>query len=112
MNPPTPPTSVQVMHLNFEIKFCSGDTAEQANAFGWCNKQIQTITIREGLRPRLLVDTLWHELTHACFFAAGIAEEGLVEEQICSQLVGPMLCIVKDNPELMAWTNYLLELKA
>lgn len=103
---PEPPKNIRVLHFEFRLEFVEQRIADAAEKYGWCDKQNQILTIATGQRPRLMADTVFHELFHAIHFAVG-CEDSLTEEQICRQFSGPLVSVLRDNPQLFFWLNYL-----
>jgi len=103
-----PPVSVRVMHLVFDIKFVEKTLAiNAAEMYGWCDASNLTIHLCQGLRPALLADTAIHELLHAIHFTAGMDDE-LDDETMAKQLSGPLVCVMRDNPEFFDWLRCLI----
>lgn len=102
-----PPATIQIIHLKFELRFADETFFDAAGAYGYCDKRRQVITVCEKLRPALKADTTLHEIFHGIHFAVGCEEE-MTEEQIAMQFAGPLCMVIRDNPELMNWLNFLL----
>lgn len=109
-SPPAPPSSMRVLHLEFDIEFIDREHMEQLEKYAWCDKNRQKIVIERGLRPRMLADVVIHEILHAIHCATG-AEQELSEEQIAMTFSGPLVCVLRDNPRLFDWLRYLVSVK-
>lgn len=102
-----PPATIQILHLEFELRFADETFFDAAGAYGHCDKKRQVITVFKDMRPALMADTTLHECLHAMHFAVGCEEE-MREEQIALQFAGPLCMLIRDNPELMDWLTSLL----
>lgn len=61
-----------------------------------------TAYIHDGLAPALEADTTLHELLHAAWSVAGLPDKA-TEEQAINSLTPIILCILRDNPDLVRW---------
>jgi len=100
-----PPESIRIGHLTIAIH---PGVPKPADQFGWMDYDTCTIHYCKELPPALLADTILHEVIHAIFFAFGIPNRKLKEEQIALTLAGPLLMVARDNPALVAWLAALL----
>lgn len=103
--PVKPPEVLHVLHLTFTIEFVSPSVLDRK--FAQCDTGLQSIHFAKGLSPALLADAAIHEALHAIHFAASM-DDTLTEERIASQFAGPMVCLMRDNPQFFAWLNYLV----
>lgn len=102
-----PPTTIRILHLDFELRFMDETFFDAAGAYGYCDKKNQIINVFKNLRPAQLADTTLHECLHAMHFAVGCEEE-MKQETIALQFAGPLCMLIRDNPLLMAWLESLL----
>lgn len=102
-----PPTTIRILHLDFELRFADETFGDAACAYGYCDKKRQIIAVCKNLRPGLTADTTIHEILHGIHFATGCEEE-MTEEQISMQYAGPLCMVIRDNPQLMEWITWLL----
>lgn len=102
-----PPAIIKILHFEFELRFVDGTFFDAAGAYGYCDKKRLVINVCEKLRPALLADTTIHECLHAMHFAVGCADQ-MPEEDIAMQFAGPLCMLMRDNPELIEWLNFLL----
>lgn len=102
-----PPAIIRILHLEFELRFADESYFDAANAYGFCDKRRQVITVCEKLRPALMADTTIHEILHGIHFAVG-CEETMTEEQIAMQFAGPLCMVIRDNTQLFRWIQELL----
>lgn len=102
-----PPTTIKILHLDFDFRFMDETFFDAAGAYGHCDKKRQVISVAAHLRPALLADTTLHEILHGIHFAVGCEDE-MREEQIALQFAGPLCMVLRDNPALMAWLTCLL----
>jgi hypothetical protein len=81
----------------------------EGNAYGLCDYDAHTITIRDRQLPIEEADTLIHETLHAIIGAAGIVfPEGVAEEQVVTAIASGLTGVLADNPRLLAHISNLL----
>lgn len=94
------PKKIKIGHLEFDIK------RDSINKFGV--EENMGVTLKEKLKIYLSddemaeeveIDTLFHEVLHACWFASGLRREA--EEEIIAALVPFILMALRDNPKLL-----------
>ena len=73
--------------------------------FGMGNKAEQIIILRPGMAPGFARQILIHEIIHQLFDVSGLQLEKDVEEQVCLSIQSPMLGVLRDNPDLVAWLS-------
>lgn len=71
--------------------------------FGMGSKSQQIIMLRPGMAPGFARQILVHEIVHQLFDDSGLELEDALEEQVCLSLQAPLLAVLKDNPDLVAW---------
>lgn len=71
--------------------------------YGMGDKSQQLIQLRPGMAPGFARQILIHEIVHQLFDDSGLELETQAEEQICLSLQAPLLGVLQDNPELVAW---------
>lgn len=102
-----PPATIRILHLEFDLRLVDDTFYNAAGAYGHCDNKTLVISVFKSIRPALLADTTIHEILHAIHFAVGCEDE-LKEEQIALQYSGPLCMVIRDNPVLMNWLNFLL----
>lgn len=99
------PASVKVGHRDLTIKLAT--LVELVDAYGDYHKDTQLIRLGDWLRPQDLVETLLHELLHACWPQRWSRVGDVEEDIVCA--TAPMLAQVwRDNPELVEWITHSL----
>jgi hypothetical protein len=71
--------------------------------YGMSDKSSQRIQIRPGMAPGFTRQIMLHEIVHQLFDDSGLELDNQVEEQICLSLQAPLLGVLRDNPDLVAW---------
>lgn len=69
---------------------------------GYADRAAATIYIRDGLTPCGVLETVWHELTHAVDWAGGI-EDGAIEEDIADRHAKIWSQFWINNPRFAKW---------
>lgn len=75
---------------------------------GYTDLSRQEIVLRETLAPGFERETLLHEVLHACAAFVGLSDrtapEGrYTEEEFIAAIVGPLLGVLQDNPNLVEY---------
>lgn len=102
----TPPETIKIGHMSFALKFVPAKEMPSEGAFGCCDKPRQTIFVQCDMPGDLTCDTVFHECFHAIFFAYGIPVK-VKEERACLMLAGPLVALMRDNPQLVQWAQSL-----
>lgn len=101
------PSTIKILHMEFELRFVDETFFDAAAAFGYCDKKRLIISVCDKLRPALKADTTLHEVLHGIHFVVGCEDE-MKEEQIALQFSGPLCMVIRDNPQLFDWLQSLL----
>lgn len=98
------PTSVQVGPLTYRIKPWKNRPADNAQAWGMCDKKRTVILLHKGLSRQRKREVLLHEVMHACFDSSGLTmKDNCPEEMVVNDLTFPLLGVLRDNPDLVAY---------
>lgn len=71
--------------------------------YGMSDKSTQRIIIRPGMGHGFKRQIVLHELVHQLLDDSGIEIGKDVEEQVCMSIQAPLLGVLIDNPDLVAW---------
>jgi hypothetical protein len=71
--------------------------------YGMSDKSTQRIVIRPGMAAGFKRQIVLHEIVHQLLDDSGLELATEIEEQICLSLQAPLLGLLKDNPDLVAW---------
>lgn len=99
------PAIVRVGGLDYTIKRWNRQAADNAGAFGMCDRATQVILIQDGLPPQLEAHVVLHEVLHAAYSAAGMnaIPEHISEERLVGALTHQLTQVWRDNPDLVAY---------
>jgi len=120
---PPLPAQLRIGHLTFTLvqddQLVAEHSVRQCSDFaGWSHTPTQTIAlgtkaVRHGNRPlgdAYRRQTVLHEIVHCCLSVTDCepdrdAKAGVedVEERAVAALTGPLLAVLRDHPELVAW---------
>lgn len=93
------PKSIKIGPYDYKIVIEDEDWLQMNDCYGSCYDLKKTITVVLLDNP-CVIDTLLHEIMHACYTVMGIREkEG--EEATVSKLATAMTMVFRDNPELV-----------
>jgi len=101
---PKLPSVIKVGHIDFSIVLVPGCDID---AYGDCNLDEQRIRIDKDLKPHVMVETVLHEVSHACW-PAHIRTVGGSEETVVSSLTPNLLQVWRDNKALIHWITHTL----
>jgi hypothetical protein len=102
------PDVVRIGSLDFSVS----DDAEahlvaedemSSRLFGMSDKSLQRIQLRPGMAPGFKRQIMLHEIVHLLFDDSGLEMASEDEERICLALQAPLLGVLRDNPDLVAW---------
>jgi hypothetical protein len=101
----TLPASIKVGPFRYRV-VC--DWQEFANLgsgpdlWGECHHKVETIYLNPRLAGTALAETLWHEVKHVVYRAAGIEDDKEMTEEQAVNTASPMeLAVLRENPELV-----------
>lgn len=101
------PQRIKVGPLTYKVAYWTNEDLHGHGDilyYGRCMKPTCTIYLRPGLADCRLREVLVHELLHAAFDVTGLdQQEGANEEATVSALAYPILAILRDNPDLVAF---------
>lgn len=105
--PISPPATIKMGHITWHLTFVPAAELPTEQAVYGCTDCTRLIIFVQQALPKLLqVDVVIHECLHAIYFSYGIRKK-LREEEACSVLSGPLVALMRDNPQLVAWTQSL-----
>lgn len=115
IEPVTPPfpTAVRVGYRDYVIEKWESRAANERSSWGEHSGQLGVIRIDEVLierDPVKAANSLLHELVHACWTNADLADEDK-EERVVTGLANQLTQVWRDNPHVIAWINAQLEAK-
>lgn len=100
------PDSVRVAGFDFTIERRHVFESQSLNQWGSFSSIEQKIYIQEVMPScAKLIDTFWHEISHAIEWAYGI-EDGDKEERRVSIYGTAIMTLFRDNPWLAGWLGY------
>lgn len=101
--PPGPPGTIKTGHLSWKLSVVPVTEMPTEKAVYGCTDCARlTIFVQQALPKILQVDVLLHECLHAIYFAYGIRKK-IREEEACLVLAGPLVALMRDNPQLVRW---------
>lgn len=102
-----PPETIKIGHMNFALRFVPAtDMPTEKAVYGCTDCSRLTIFVQQGIPKLLQVDVVLHECLHAIYFAYGIRKK-IREEEACLVLAGPLVALMRDNPQLVQWIQSL-----
>lgn len=105
--PPGPPETIETGHLIWKLSVVPAtELPTEAAVYGCTDCARLTIFMQQGMPKPLQVDVLLHECLHAIYFAYGIRKK-IREEEACLVLAGPLVALMRDNPQLVQWAQSL-----
>lgn len=94
------PKFVKIGVITWKVQFIKLESPE----WGLCEPATRTISIDKDMDLTAQQSTLIHECLHALWVCYGWPESGKVEEEaVVSQMEMPVLMLLRDNPDLLAW---------
>lgn len=104
---PNPPGTIKIGHMNFALKFVPAiEMPTEKAVYGCTDCARLTIFAQQDIPKLLQVDVVLHECLHAIYFAYGFSKK-LKEERGCLVLTGPLVALMRDNPQLVQWIQSL-----
>lgn len=101
---PKLPSVIKVGHIDFSIVLVPG---ADIDAYGDCNLDEQRIRIDKDLKPHTMVETVLHEVCHACW-PQHLRTAGGTEEAVITALSPNLLQVWRDNKALVQWITHNL----
>ena len=102
------PKSIRVAAFDIEIKSWDAHYGNDRGRFGEFSAGQQEIRIDQSLKPQKLLDTMFHELGHAIYWAYGMEDDDK-EERIVSTFATAWTQIFRDNPDFRAWIDEVVK---
>lgn len=96
-----PPKNLKVGYRTFQIK-----TAPLRDRYGECDKEAGKILYTPGQKKDLRLNTLIHEVGHACWEVGGL-EDSDVEEKVITILANQLTDVLLNNPDFLLWINHM-----
>lgn len=101
--PPNPPETIKTGHLTWKLSVVPAtEMPTEKPGYGCTDCARLTIFMQQGMPKPLQVDVVIHECLHAIVFAYGFPKK-LREERWCLMLAGPLIALMRDNPQLVRW---------
>jgi hypothetical protein len=106
----TKPTKVQVLNLEYAIRWVDNAIQVGSEAHGWCDFENQLIVINGDNSSQIVAEAFLHEVLHALMFAMGLTDTSKVDhEQIVSRTATGLCTIWKQNPATFKWWSDLMK---
>lgn len=106
----TKPTKVQVLNLEYAIRWVDNAIQIGSEAHGWCDFENQLIVINGDNSPQIVAETWLHEVLHALLFALDLVDTSNIDhEQIVSRTATGICTIWKQNPAAFRWWSDLMK---
>ena len=107
---PAMPAQVRVGPLVYDVACDSlallvAEHSHKQALLGQCDHKALAIMLSPDQAPLALKSTLLHEVLHAVINTAGFEITDEDEERLVSVLEAPLLQLVRDNPDLIAWLS-------
>jgi cob(I)alamin adenosyltransferase len=96
------PSSIKVGYRDFCVEEWAPSEAISSGRYGECDKANAVIRVTTIHGVDKAANTLIHEVLHACFDVAGIADED-AEERTVTHLANALTQVIRDNPDLVAY---------
>ena len=100
----TKPTKVQVLNLEYAIRWVDNAIQVGSEAHGWCDFENQLIVINGDNSAQIVAETWLHEVLHALLVSLDLVDTtNLDHEQIVSRTATGLCTIWKQNPTAFKW---------
>ena len=96
------PKTIKVFNFEYQILIAKREHSDAMDAWGWCDRNRQTITLSKGMSPAQERDTLLHEIMHVLVALLQLSR-GPSEEEICTRLSTGLMTVLSDNPKFAQW---------
>ena len=104
------PTKVQVLNLEYSIRWVDNAIQVGSEAQGWCDFENQLIVINADNSAQIVAETWLHEVLHALLFSLDLTDTAQVShEQIVSRTATGICTIWKQNPAAFKWWSDLMK---
>ncbi len=98
------PTSIQVLNLEYAIRWVDNAIQVGSEAHGWCDFENQLIVINGDNSPQIVAEVFLHETLHALLFALDMTDATDVDhEQIVARTATGICTIWKQNSKAFKW---------
>ena len=97
-----PPSSIKVGYAEFAVRPFSLDLDADGGMYGRFSRASCLIEYHPRQHREHELDTLLHEVLHACWAQAALNDED-DEERIITGLSNTLTQVLKDNPEFLKW---------
>ena len=97
-----PPKHIRVGYRNWRIK-----CAELRDRYGECDKEAGLILYSPGQSPDVRLNTIIHEILHACFESGHVVDSD-DEEKTVTILANQLSDVLSSNPDLLQWINVMV----
>ena len=97
------PKTIKVGYRDFNVS-----QAPLRDRYGECDKDRGQILYAPGQSNLQLLNTILHEIDHACWDLGGL-EDKEPEERVVTVLNNVRTGVLRDNRELVSWINYILK---
>jgi Zn-dependent peptidase ImmA (M78 family) len=99
------PPSLRIGYRDYKVETWPSKTAQTHGANGLCDPINAIIYVNEDRIGYDALDTLLHEILHACFHVADIDAEKDGEERIVTRLATMLVQTWRDNYDLRKFLN-------
>lgn len=101
---PGTPASIKVGPFVYAVKRWKRLPAENAEAWGMCDRASTVILLAETTSHQKQREVLLHEVLHAIYGVTGLHhKDGAPEELVVTDLSPTLLSVLRDNPDLVAY---------
>lgn len=96
------PSSIRIGAYDIQICYLSKDDDDM----GSFDSSTETIWIQSEFKSNIsAVDTLIHEILHACWDVSALPSSAVVEEQVVASITPVMTQVFRDNPAVVEWIS-------
>ena len=95
------PFKLRVGHFDIQVIPLSARRSKTLECLGYYDSDDRTIAIKHPMPISTQIETLLHEILHSICDIWKL-EGGMSEEEVCSNLDGPLTKVFQDNPHLLA----------
>lgn len=105
----TPPGTVKVGYVDYEVSAWDSKEAHIANRYGETDRLKRKIRIDTEHSPHQIGETLLHEILHCIFEMWDLPHMSRDEEEkIVRRLSNGLATVWRDNPDVFAWIDACL----
>lgn len=99
------PVTVRIGPYDFRIERWTHHQASGVSRYGECSSVEQTIRFQFDMPSRYkAVDTFFHEVAHAMYWAYGASDDDKEERLVCMLGTG-LAALHRDNPWIAGWVG-------